>query len=336
MILPYLPAFIQTLSLPRIHNAISAIASLYLSVLLRKPLVWGFPFVLTIEPTNHCNLHCPQCDTGSNRSKRPRGYLCVGDFECILQECKNNLIYLLLYDQGEPLLHPQYCELVRLAKNNHLYVVCSTNGMRLTDMTLVESLVQSKLDELIISVDGLDETTYQHYRKGGNLAKVVQGIRNVRSVRRALKTRTPRIAIQFIVMRHNESDLARLRTMALKWGVDRTLIKSAYVSSVEDAAVFLPDNKKYRRYRIENGQLLRKGRNRGLCKRCWYSAVVHWNGSIVPCCFDRNDHYILGSYPDPLKYIWKNKAYQKFRKAFFHSRPTICGNCTDGIKIYFS
>ncbi len=335
MIRSYVLAFISSFSWQRLKNAAFSIVSLCLSIFLHRPVVWGKPFVLTIEPTNLCDLHCPQCDTGSNRSKRPRGYLQMDTFKKILLDCKDHLMYLIFFDQGEPLLHPHYFEMVRLAKSYRLYVVCSTNGQRLAEKNVAMELVQSGLDELIISVDGLSETTYRYYRRGGSLRRVLAGMEMLKNLRTSLKRTNPRIIIQFIVMRHNEAERPFVRATARRWGADDVYLKSAYIATIQDAEEYLPKNEKFRRYEIKNGVLQRKNPSR-ICKRCWYSAVVHWNGAIVPCCFDREETFVLGKSPQPIGVIWQGIAYQQFRNAFFNQRPDICRNCTDGIKIYFS
>ena len=100
----------------RVVNAGWVGISLLISRLTGRPISWGQPFILTIEPTNRCNLACPQCDTGAGRLKRPQGDMDMALYHRILQQAGDTLLYLLLYDQGEPLLHHEYVEMIQLAK----------------------------------------------------------------------------------------------------------------------------------------------------------------------------------------------------------------------------
>lgn len=44
--------------------------------------------------------------------------------------------------------------------------------------------VQSKLDKLIISIDGTSQDTYEQYRIGGTLSKVIEGTKNIVSAKK--------------------------------------------------------------------------------------------------------------------------------------------------------
>jgi len=329
-----LHSFLPSITGRRLVNGAAVFSSLAYSMFRGRAWCRGKPLVLTIEPTNHCDLRCPHCDTGANRSSRHRGFMDLALYEKILIESHGHVVYILLYDQGEPLLHPQLAQMIRLAKSHRFVVACSTNGQRLAEAGMAESLVDSGLNLLIVSADGLTQKTFAHYRRGGDLEKIKTGLQMIRNRRREAGSRSPRLALQFVVMRHNEHELPLVKSNARAWGADGVLIKSAYFSTAEDAAAWMPVNETYRRYRVDGGRLIRKGRQKGPCRRCWYSAVVHWDGSVVPCCFDKNDDLIMGRMPQPWQSVWAGSSYQQLRDSFISSRPDICRNCTDGIKIY--
>src|SRR5512145_1377052 len=69
---------LKALTLKRIWNVLQASTSFLLSAVAKRHLVWGVPPVLTIEPTNICNLRCPLCVTGNGSMERPYGRM---DFE---------------------------------------------------------------------------------------------------------------------------------------------------------------------------------------------------------------------------------------------------------------
>jgi len=324
------------LTVPRLLNLLAVWASLLLSKTIRRPLHWGMPYVLTVEPTNVCNLACPQCDTGAGLLRRAKGFLDPALYEKILLTHHRSLLYLLLYDQGEPLLHRDYAGLVQLAKAHRVCVTCSTNGILLADSSLADRLVASGLDNVIVSLDGLTPESYRAYRKGGELDLVRQGIRHLVDARRAQASRTPRILLQFLVMKHNEHERAGLIDNARAWGADQVLFKSVQVRNEEDAQLFLPQDEKYRRYRLSANGLTVKGAPVAFCERLWYSSVIHWDGAVVPCCFDKDNHHRLGSLRETnWPAIWRGEK----RKAFItqvHSanKPPICKNCTHGLRIY--
>jgi radical SAM protein with 4Fe4S-binding SPASM domain len=320
----------------RLVNVVVVTLSMLLSKLLRRTISWGQPFVLTVEPTNRCNLACPQCDTGAGIMQRPAGDLSVALYNDLLQQTHRSLLYLILYDQGEPLLHPNYMELLRLAKSKRICVTCSSNGQLLADPRMADQLVASGLDNLILSVDGLSEETYQRYRRGGRLSKVMEAIQNVRRSREALQQKTPRICVQFIVMKHNEHELADFTRTAESWGADEVLIKSLQVRTRADAEALLPQQEKYRRYLLHSDQLVVKARKAKLCSRLWYSSVVHQDGSVVACCFDKDNQYIIGNVADSSFADIRHGARMRTFHVMVHgeNKPNFCHNCTDGIELY--
>ena len=89
-----------------------------------------------------------------------------------------DLVYLNLYFQGEPYLHPGMDDLVQVGKRAGLYVSTSTNAHHI-DETRAEKLVKSGIDRLIISIDGANQEAYSSYRVGGKLEKVLSGTQAV-------------------------------------------------------------------------------------------------------------------------------------------------------------
>ncbi len=231
---------------------------------------------------------------------------------------------------------PSVEEMVRLAKAAKVVVTCSSNGQLLADFAQARELVSSGLDQIILSVDGLEESTYQIYRRGGRLENVVAAIAHLRRAREQLKQKTPRICLQFLVMKHNEHEVERVHDTARRWGADRVLIKSVQVRSPQDADRFLPLAEKYRRYTLGSGRLTVKSKKSKICDRLWTGCVIHQNGHVVGCCFDKDESALLGRLTEqPFLTIWRGEALRHFRRRVAGScKPDICNNCTHGLDLY--
>ena len=148
--------FCKTLTFRKGWNALLLFFQFYVSILIRKPKLSAKPVALSIEPTNSCNLHCPECLTGSGNLSRKRGKISQDNFNQIINQVYKELCYLLLYFQGEPFLHPQFIDFIRYAKSKGIFVASSTNGHFLSEAN-AKDIVQSKLDFLIISLDGVTQ-----------------------------------------------------------------------------------------------------------------------------------------------------------------------------------
>ena len=129
---------------------------------------------LSVEPTTSCNLRCPECPSGLRSLTRPPGMLEVDTLKRALDEIGHHVVYLNLYFQGEPYLHPDMNELVRIGVAHGLYTSTSTNAHFLRPERCAQ-IVQSGLSRLIISIDGMTQRTYGSYRIGGQLEKERQG-----------------------------------------------------------------------------------------------------------------------------------------------------------------
>ncbi|RPH96942.1 MAG: radical SAM protein, partial [Calditrichaeota bacterium] len=197
---------IKALTLKRLANASINFISFLLSVILKRPILFGYPSIVNIEPTNVCNLQCPLCITGSGQMKRANGRIQFEQYIRLTDQIAERTLYLTLYHQGEPYLHKQFDQMVAYAKSKRLYVTTSTNG-HFFHADAAERVVRSGLDSMIISLDGVTQASYERYRINGDLNKVLSGIRNLTAAKRKLNSKTPYLFLQFLVMSHNEHEI---------------------------------------------------------------------------------------------------------------------------------
>lgn len=325
---------VRSLNWRRSSNLVKTGTSFLLSALFNKHFVWGKPSILTIEPTNICNLRCPLCTTGSGDMERANGKMSLETFENIISKMGDDLFFLLLYHQGEPYINKCFLKFVELAKSKNIYTTTSTNAHYFTD-EIIHATIDSGLDSMIVSLDGVTQDVYEHYRVKGKVDKVIEGMARFMEIKRQRKVKTPLIALQFLVMKHNEHQLPEVKKLAAEIGVDRLLIKNIEVHNTQEAKDWLPQNNKYRRYNFDGKTLEVKNKSKKSCGRVWLSTLINWDGSVVPCCFDKNGDYELGNINSEknLDQIWQGEKYNHFRKELNTNRDSIdiCRNCNQGL-----
>ena len=323
--------FTGTLSVRKLFNYILIKCSYFVSLLTRHPHHRGMPVSISVEPTTSCNLSCPECPAGRKDFPRPRGEISLEEFQNVIDQLKSHLMYLMLYFQGEPLLNPEFFDMVSYAGQNKVYTATSTNGHYLDDDN-AKQLVRSGLDRLIISLDGTDQDTYEQYRRGGDIQRVLSGIRNVVKWKKELRSSRPFLIIQFLVFKHNEHQIKDIKKLTKELGV-RLELKTAQVYDHENDTLMIPENSKFSRYkRGGDGKWALKKPIRNRCSRMWDGAVITWDGRVVPCCFDKNAVHQLGKLDHlSFKDIWEGEAYKDFRKQILtdRSKIDICRNCTE-------
>lgn len=329
--------FISKLTWRRLWNAAKVYSSFYLTRWLKRPIQWGLPFSISVEPTTACNLRCPECPSGLRAFSRATGNLKADFFRKIISELGDQLFYLTFYFQGEPYINPQFLDMVRYAHERGIYTTTSTNGHFLNDKN-AKATIESGLDRLIISVDGTTQEVYEAYRKEGDLEKVLEGASNVVRWKRKLQSSTPHVIFQFLVVRPNEHQIEEVHRLAEEIGVDEVKLKTAQIYDYEQGNPLIPTIDRYARYaRQANGTYRIKNKLLNHCWKLWHSCVITWDGWVVPCCFDKDATYRLGSLKhDSFAAVWSGDAYQYFRQQLLKGRDQIdiCTNCTEGCRVW--
>lgn len=325
------------LTFNRLINIGRIILSYIFSRWTGKPKISGLPISLAIEPTTACNLRCPECPSGLRSFTRPTGKLTTDIYKKILDELSPFSTYLTFYFQGEPYLHPDFLAMVNYAFRKKIYTATSTNAHFLDDKRARET-VESGLNRLIISIDGTTQDSYASYRKEGDLEKVLEGTRNILKWRRKLKSKTPMVIWQFLVVRPNEHQIGEVRVMGKRIGVDKVALKTAQIYDYENGNELIPTIDKYSRYReTAPGKYSIKNRLLDHCWKMWSSCVITWDGKVIPCCFDKDAHHTLGNVGESkFSEIWHSTSYSDFRELLLQGRSKIemCKNCTEGTKIW--
>lgn len=321
----------------RSFNALQVLLSYYLSKYTARPVQWGYPISVSIEPTTSCNLRCPECPSGLRSFTRATGMLQSDFFRRTIDQLHRELFYLVFYFQGEPYLHPQFLEMVAYASKKKIYTATSTNAHYLTEEH-ARRTVQSGLDRLIISIDGTTQEVYQQYRVGGQLQKVLDGAARVVKWKKELKSKTPFVVFQFLVVRPNEHQIEEAKQLAATIGVDDIWFKTAQVYDyASDPHQLIPTIDAYSRYRPTANGYEFKGRQANHCWRLWHDPVITWDGWVVPCCFDKDAKHRLGDLQqESFAAIWKSPAYRDFRARLLRGRKEIdiCANCSEGTKVW--
>jgi len=279
-----------------------------------------------IEPTNHCNLNCPFCLVGQqslkgsldhNSLNRPMGFMDLELFNCIIRNVVGlGVKSVLLHFQGEPLLHRDFFEMVRISKHYGLVVRVFTNGLLLNE-DKCKKLIEAGLDEIMFSIDGATEETYQLNRVGGNFDKAYENMRDLALLSRQNGSKM-RISWQFIAMRNNEHEISMAEELAKK--ADVKFVVKSFAETDENRA---PVDPKIRR------KLMSKP-----CIDIYRSNFIYWDGSVVPCCYDLEGAEVMGNIKkNTLKEIWDCEKYRKFRQrvdeALIHpeNEPELCRDC---------
>jgi MoaA/NifB/PqqE/SkfB family radical SAM enzyme len=319
------------------------------------------PRELYLESTNRCNELCDQCPRTHLGREADRD-LSLDEVMRITEQLPT-LERVVLHGLGEPLLNPQLPAIVAHLRGRGAYVLFNSNATALSER-MGRALIEARLNELRVSLDGARPETYARVR-GVNAKALPKIIRNVAAftrLRDELAASLPRVSFWFTAMRENLPELPRLVEIALETGVREIYVQRLIYFGVglarEEQALF-------RRAREEEVEIIAETGRRcaalGIafqatgsttpdeyitqsadstwrpwsgCQRPRKLAYITATGNVFSCCFapfhpGPSATRILGNvFERPFAEIWNGPRYQAFRAAFDSDRPwDQCAGC---------
>jgi MoaA/NifB/PqqE/SkfB family radical SAM enzyme len=327
---PHFPLAAAYLKYRRLRNLICSALDYRRSLVTKKVVLKHFPPAVMIEPTNICNLKCPLCPSGNGSLQRARGMMNLSEFKQIVEQIYRDIGMLILWNQGEPYLNPDFNSMVEYASHKKLYTMTSTNASLPLDHT---AIIRSGLSKIIISMDGLSEDTYNSYRINGDYALVLENIQKLVETKKRLSSKSPYLVWQFIIMRQNQHEIPLVRKRAQELGVDKLEFKTVQIYQPEDIS-FLPTDHRLSRYSAQGKHFELKHRLLNRCRRLWTQPVINWDGELCICCYDKDLFFKIGNvFEGDFSSLWLSDKMHAIRHRILHDRASIeiCRNCGEGI-----
>lgn len=285
------------------------------------------PYLMYIEPANVCNFRCAFCPTGDHdliqKVGRPQGFMDMELFRKIVEELQlfdSRLKLASLYKDGEPLLHPEFPEMVRILKAANVAerIWTKTNGA-LLNPELSQRIVDAGLDMICISVEAVSSKGY----------KKIAGV-----------------SIDYEQFRKNIQDLYQRRSSC---EIYVKIANSGFTS--EEIAKFYEDFQSISTYiGVENlmGWSYSGIKDftlgthpttydglpftpKEVCPYPLYVMAVNFNGTVSLCGNDWSHNTVIGDCRrSTLQEIWNGESLFQFRKMMLEGRRRenpACGDC---------
>jgi pyruvate-formate lyase-activating enzyme len=286
----------------------------------KQHIVADFPIHLDLEVTNHCNLKCPHCYRTlaiKNKTFGPQGLMSWELFtKCIDEGAQHGLCSVKFNYQGEPLMHPRLCDMIKYCKDKGIVeVMFNTNGVLLTD-ELSRGIIEAGLDKIIFSFDAADPELYHQLRYPATLEETQQKILRFLEIKKEMKSIFPVTRISMVKMKDNEEDVENL---------------IAYWKPRLDLVTFVDYHNQAGYDTVEGRKLTGNRKTRFACAQLWQRMFVWWNGKLTLCCGDYEGTHAMGNAnQSSLKEIWQGEQYNKLRQWHIegqYHKIEICKNC---------
>ena len=301
-----------------------------------------------VEVTTHCNAACVYCPHTLLKNRWTNKHMPIELFHELIPFLEyTDLVYLQGW--GEPLLHHDFFEMVRICKDRGKRVGFTTNGMLLSEDTM-RRLIDLELDIIGVSLAGTSPRTHNYFRKGTDFDKVVSCVERLDKIKAQKKTRLPEVHLAYLMLRSNFRELREILPLARRTGARQVIASNLTLiidPKLAPEAIF-NDAGRMDYY----GNTLKEIKDRAACENIVFdyhgpgldencrhcrenvrhACVISVEGDVVPCVLTNpvlSSRYIFKGQSLPLRgmpfgniqnesltRIWNKKEYASFRDLF--------------------
>lgn len=290
----------------------------------RAVRVRSLPYMINIDTMNGCNLACPFCPTGTRQLSRKRGRLSLDQVRKVIDACKDHALAVRFYNWGEPFLNPDIFDMIRYASEAGIHTTVSSN-MSIRVDNLAEKILDSGLDNIHVSIDGLEQETLERYRRKADIDLVFENIRRLVALKKERGSRRPNLELVFLVFRHNEHELPRLQQVRKELGADSFEPSQAFIYHES----FVPRDPRY-----QPAQKIFAHS----CHYLYSELTVEADGHVSPCCTNSDERWDVGTIEDlaDLRRFWNGPRFLAMRARNAGREPeeygvghleTLCDHC---------
>lgn len=274
-----------------------------------------YPPNIVIEPTNSCNLRCRMCSEWGEgvTQRRELGFIARDIWMRALDEIGDwpVRVNLSVTGAGEPLLHPEFLDILKYAKDKGNISVGFLCNATLLNARYAEAIASWRIDTVGFSVDSAQREIFEHYRKGAILSQVEENIERLLALR---ENGTPRIYLNMVA--HQEADIG---LMMERW--------KGKVDRIQVSLKRPIDRNVNRRITLKKS-----------CSSLDQTLVMGWSGHVVMCCYAGSADYLkylIGKFPEAtLRDIWHGEPMTRARMLHGtgrHDEIDLCSNCDSEI-----
>lgn len=294
------------------------------------------PFTILIEPSSLCNFRCIQCFQSikaDNYFTQNRINMPFERFKKIIKQLQDwpgpklKVLKLSLY--GEPLITPDFCEMLRIAREADIAerIETTTNASLLT-REIAEKLVEYQLDYVRVSIYAAEQ--HRHEEITGTkigIKTIHNNLKTLQEIKKNKNSKKPFISPKMLDAYNEENE----RFIKMYQDVaDEVYIDKPHNWIKVDDTEFIKD---YYKDDLKNAvdDLKQNSTQRVACPMPFTTMAVRSNGDVAPCCVDFIGGTNLGNADaDNLQEIWNSDKWFEFQKMQLEGRKNenySCARC---------
>jgi radical SAM protein with 4Fe4S-binding SPASM domain len=288
------------------------------------------PFLIYVDPSSACNFKCQFCPTGHkdllDNSEYQRNIMSFDLFKKLvddLQEFNSPIKVMRMNKIGEPSLNKHLPDMIAYAKASGQveWIDFATNGSLLKP-ELVDKLIQSGLDRINISLEGINKEQYlQHAKVDINFERLLEGFRYLYAHKNHCEV-TIKVPGNYLTPEEKQSFLDTFSALC-----DQIFI--------EELAPIWPSFDVEKRanvsVNINQGQYGNELVAKNVCSVIFYALAINSDGTVSACCPDWDQKLIVGDIKtQSLKNIWYSPEFNNLRRLHLQGlrkENPICASC---------
>lgn len=273
----------------------------------------SYPYKITFDPGNICNLRCPGCHTGIKHPEMIKpAFMHLDKFKLMFDKVKDYTFSIALYNWGEPFLNKQIFDIISYTSEQKVGSTIHSNFNHFNEK-MTEDVIKSGLTHIYLSIDGATQDVYSKYRVKGKLEEVIHNLEILVDARKKANKKFPLITWKYLKFPFNADEIEKAKKLSEKIGVDNFEVFDAVtkLTDIYDEASLYKDS-----------TALLSSLN-PVCKSLWSSIYLEPDGSVLPCSLSFRKKESFGNLIDSeFMTVWNNDKYQAAR-ALFGKHPNL-------------
>ena len=286
------------------------------------------PKRIQLETFYGCNAKCVMC-VMSLPPTRKKGIMPVEMSKYILDELSpytSQIDKLDLFALGEPLLDPYIFQRIKYAKEKGFRNIAISTNADLLDKEKQKKLLETGIDTVLFSIDGVKKETHEKIRRGVNFERVVGNCQSIIKMRNEEDYKT-RFVIRFIRQDSNQGEWDAFREFwRSKLSIEKRDLMILYGANTMGGEIY--SKRDLIKEQEEDPDIEKQP-----CHMVFDRLIVLSDGSVPLCCEDTpKAKYCLGNVKEssPIE-IFNCEKLDKIRKIHLEGKKNtldICRGCT--------
>jgi radical SAM protein with 4Fe4S-binding SPASM domain len=294
------------------------------------------PFTVLIEPSSLCNFKCIQCFQSIRKPSyftKNQINMPLARFRRAINQLKNwsgeKLKVLKLSMYGEPLINPDFCEMLKIARDASIAErIETTTNASLLSRNIADNMVECQLDYVRVSIYAIDQIKHKAITGSETDIRVIhENLQVLQKVKKQRNSEKPFVSCKMLDAYGAGNDLffKSYQDVADEVFIDKPhgwikvdgvdFIKNYYTDGINEAI----------------DDLNRNSTPRNACPMPFTTLAVRSNGDVSPCCVDFIGGTNLGNMEEAsLQQIWHSDRWFEFQKMQLENRKQenySCARC---------